>query len=151
VADGYNIAESWNGAPTTTVFGEMGHSFGSDTTTNPDGSTVSANGIVTPASTLADVFVGSLIAGFKWIGNLFFTKGIILAALFFFIDFFINLFLELVKTVLDMNKLTDMIHQIPFTDFMKYLLYLGAFDYGIPLLLSAYLLKFFIRRLPVVG
>lgn len=136
-----DVAESWNASSSNSV-------------TNADGSTsttVGSTTTTTPPSTMGDVLVGSLISGFKWIGNLFFTKGIILAALLFFVDFFITLFLELIGGILDIKKLTGMISQFPFTDFLKYLLYLGAIDYGLPLILSAYLLKFFIRRLPVVG
>jgi len=126
----------------------------SNTVTNPDGSTsttVGSSTFTTPASSLADVFVGSLITGFKWIGNLFFTKGIILAALLFFVDWVVNFFLELVAGVLKMGDLTKMISELPSLDFLKYIFHLTALDYGLPLLLAASLLKFFIRRLPVVG
>jgi len=100
---------------------------------------------------LGAVLLGALVYGAKKIGNLFFTKGIILAALLFFVDFFINLFLELVTDVIKISDLTQMISQLPSMDFIQYIFYLSDIDYGLPLLLSASLLKFFIRRLPVVG
>ncbi|MEY3218743.1 MAG: hypothetical protein RIT27_100 [Pseudomonadota bacterium] len=101
--------------------------------------------------TFSGVLISALVYVFKTISNILFTKGIILAALLFFVDFIITFFLELLADVLKMSELTDMISRLPFSDFLQYLLYLGAIDYGLPLLLSAYLLKFFIRRIPFVG
>jgi hypothetical protein len=100
---------------------------------------------------LGGILVGGIVAAFKWIGNLFFTKGIILAALLFFVDWVVNFFLELVADIIKMDNLTRMISELPSIDFLKYIFHLTALDYGLPLLLAASLLKFFIRRLPVVG
>ncbi len=116
-----------------------------------DGMTSSTVTTTSASLGFGDVLVDGLASGFKTIVNVFFTKGVILSALFFFLDFCITFFLDLLASILNISDLTDMLSQIPFTDFLKYLLYLGAFDYGMPMLLSAYCLCFLIRRLPIVG
>jgi|WetSurMetagenome_2_1015567.scaffolds.fasta_scaffold111702_1 hypothetical protein len=135
----------------------LGIDYGSSnpvTKTNSDGSvttTYSDGHSETIYPSFGDVLLGALVSGVKTIVNLLFTKGVILAILLFFVDFVITLFLELIGSFLKMSDLSDMINQLPNKDLMGYFFYLGAVDYGLPLILAAYLLKFFIRRLPFVG
>ncbi len=136
-----DVAESWNASSSNSV-------------TNPDGSittTVGNTTTTTPAPTFADQFMGGLLWVFKAAWNFFLTKGIILGVLLLFIEIFVTLFLNLLAAVLKMSDLGEMVSQITFPEPLKYLFYLGAIDYGLPLMIGAYVLKFFIRRLPVVG
>jgi len=105
----------------------------------------------TPSLGFGGTIVEALLSGFKYVWNFFLTKGIILAVLLFFVDLFMTLFFKLLESVLKMSDLGEMISKIEFPEPLKYLLYLGAIDYGLPLMIGAYVLKFFIRRLPVVG
>lgn len=116
-----------------------------------DGMVSSTVTTTTPSLGFGDVLVGALLSGFKAAWNFFFTKGIILGLLLLFVDLFVTLFLNLLGSVLKMSDLGEMVSKITFPEPLKYLLYLGAIDYGLPLLIGAYVLKFFIRRLPVVG
>ncbi len=136
-----DVAESWNASSSNSV-------------TNPDGSittTVGNQTIITPAPTFLDQLMSGLLNSFKSFFNILATKGVLLGLLLVLVDWVITFFLELIGTFLKMSDLSDMINQLPNKDLMGYFFYLGAVDYGLPLILAAYLLKFFIRRLPFVG
>ncbi len=105
----------------------------------------------TTSSGFGSTLLAALLSGFKTAWNFFLTKGIILGVLLLFVDLFMTLFLKLLESVLKMSDLGEMVSKITFPEPLKYLLYLGAIDYGLPLIIGAYVLKFFIRRLPVVG
>jgi len=116
-----------------------------------DGMTSSTVTTTSASLGFGDILVGALLSGFKSAWNFFLTKGIILGLLLLFVELFVTLFFNLLASVLKMSDLGAMVSKITFPEPLKYLLYLGAIDYGLPLMIGAYVLKFFIRRLPVVG
>ncbi len=100
---------------------------------------------------------GEIIVGAISSGLMYFLKALVsIPALLFGImlvltDFVVTLFIDLIANLIQMSDLQQMINQLPSSDFMSFMFYLMAFDYGFPLILSASIVKFLIRRIPFVG
>ena len=85
----------------------------------------------------------------SWLIRAVVVKFIILTAVFALIEFLIPKLIALISPYIGVGSLTSSFGGIsPGVWF-----FLDAFDlsYGVPLLLSAYLTRFFVRRLPVIG
>ncbi len=120
--------------------------------TLPDGSTVSPNGIVTPPPSLGQVISGAVSSGFMYLLQALISIPTLLFGLMLvLVDFVVTLFLDLIVDLIKMSDLQGMIDKLPSSDFLPFMFHLLAFDYGIPLILSASIVKFLIRRIPFVG
>jgi len=80
----------------------------------------------------------------------------ILEALKRFTDWVLSLFVDFFVYLLDLIPVPSFVEQaknaiVTFGNYAGYPLYLIAFDIGFPMVVSALLLKFLIRRLPFVG
>ena len=80
----------------------------------------------------------------------------ILEALKRFTDWVLSLFVDFFVYLLDLIPVPAFVDQAKdaiatFGDYAGYPLYLIAFDVGFPMVVSAVLLKFLIRRLPFIG
>lgn len=80
----------------------------------------------------------------------------IIEALRRFTDWFLGLFVDLFVSMLDLIPVPTFVEQSKdaisnFGSIASYPLYLIAFDVGFPMVVSAALLRFLIRRLPFVG
>ena len=80
----------------------------------------------------------------------------ILEALKRFTDWVLSLFVDFFVYLLDLIPVPSFVEQakaaiVTFGNYAGYPLYLIAFDVGFPMVVSAVLLKFLIRRLPFIG
>jgi hypothetical protein len=80
----------------------------------------------------------------------------ILEALRQFTDWVLSLFVDFFVYLLNLIPVPEFVEQAKdaistFGDYAGYPLYLIAFDVGFPMVVSAVLLKFLIRRLPFIG
>lgn len=96
-------------------------------------------------SSLLEVIVSAL----AWLVRGAVVKFLVMAALFFIVYEFTPVLLSYLSNWLGISALTSSFSSIPssvwfFLDFM-------ALDYGVPLLISAYVTRFLIRRIPIIG
>ncbi|ALG66430.1 hypothetical protein [Beggiatoa leptomitoformis] len=101
--------------------------------------------------TLGQVFLSGIQAFFLWVVQWFFMKLLFLTAVFVIVDFFWPILIGLFPSYLtDASEIQQLFGVFP--SWIMYLAYWTAFsDFGFELVISAMIVRFTIRRLPLIG
>ncbi|EIJ42362.1 hypothetical protein BegalDRAFT_1474 [Beggiatoa alba B18LD] len=102
-------------------------------------------------ATLGQVFLSAFQAFFLWVTKWAIMKFIFVLAIFAIVDFFWPILISLLPSYLtDSSQIENLFGAFP--SWLLYMFYWTAFsDFGFPLLISAMIARFTIRRLPVIG
>jgi len=92
---------------------------------------------------------GIFAAVLSWVFRTIVVKFVVIAALFWLLTYLVPIVIGYVTPFIGTSNLTALFNAVP--DGLFWFLLALRFDVGIPLLISAYIARFLIRRLPGVG